>query len=102
MRPPRLTALALEDWLSAHPTWRLVDGHLICDWRAPSHREAAQLVLDQVPIADRLDHHAVVTLTYRDLRVELWTHDRDGLTALDLAYADAFDELLGQRRDPIN
>ncbi len=96
MRPPRLTDDEVRDWLVTHPSWRLAEGHLVADWHLPSHREAAQLVVDQVPIADRLDHHAVVTLVYRDVRVELWTHDRDGLTELDLAYADALDELTGR------
>ncbi len=96
MRPPRLTGDEVNNWLVTHPLWRLVEGHLVADWRFPSHREAAQLVIDQVPIADRLDHHAVITLVYRDVHVELWTHDRDGLTELDLAYADALDGLTGR------
>ena len=97
MRPPRLTASEVDDWLARHRSWGLADGHLVREWRFASHREAAQLVLDQVAIADRLDHHAVVTLTYLDLRFELWTHDRGGLTALDLAYAEALDDLLAGR-----
>ena len=99
MRPQRLTGGEIGGWLVTHPSWRLVDGHLVAHWHFPSHREAAQLVVDQVPIADRLDHHAVVTLVYREVRVELWTHDRDGLTGLDLAYADALDELIGRSGD---
>ena len=96
MRPRRLTDQEVDGWLAAHSSWRLVEGHLVSDWHLPSHREAAQLVIDQVPIADRLDHHAVITLVYRDVRVELWTHDRDGLTELDLAYAEALDVLTGR------
>ena len=102
MRPPLLAAIEVTDWLAAHPAWRVIDGHLVREWRAPSHREAARLILDQVAIADRLDHHAVLTLTYRDLRVELWTHDRDGLTTLDLRYAGALEELLAARQGPIS
>ncbi len=96
MRPRRLTDQEVDGWLAAHSSWRLVEGHLVSDWHLPSHREAAQFVIDQVPIADRLEHHAVITLVYRDVRVELWTHDRDGLTELDLAYAEALDELTGR------
>ena len=102
MRPPLLAATEVDDWLAAHPAWRVIDGHLVREWGAPSHGEAARVVLDQVAIADRLDHHAVLTLTYRDLRVELWTHDRGGLTTLDLHYASALEELLTGRQDPIS
>ncbi len=102
MRPPLLAPAEVDHWLAAHPAWRVGNGHLVREWRARSHREAARVILDQTAIADRLDHHAVLTLTYRDLRVELWTHDRGGLTALDLAYGDALDELLAGPLDPIS
>lgn len=97
MRPPRLTAPEVDAWLVDHPSWDVLGGHLVREWRGATHRDAAQLVLDQVPVADRLDHHPVVTLVYRDVRFELWTHDRDALTELDLAYADALEELLADR-----
>jgi pterin-4a-carbinolamine dehydratase len=31
------------------------------------------------------------------VRLVLWTHDRGGITRLDLEYADAFDRLLDER-----
>ncbi len=90
-RPTLLSDAAVAAWLEEHPTWRLADGHLVLDRRFASHRDAAEFVLAQVATADRLDHHPVITLTYRDLRLELWTHDRGGLTELDLAYAGEID-----------
>ncbi len=97
MRPPLLDALEVERWLANRRDWRLVEGHLVGEWRFATHRDAAQLVLDQVSVADGLDHHAVVTLNYRDLRLEVWTHDRGGITSLDLSYAGAIDELVAGR-----
>jgi 4a-hydroxytetrahydrobiopterin dehydratase len=47
-----------------------------------------------VTLAERLDHHPVVTLGYRKVRFELWTHDQGGLTQLDLDYAEGLEALL--------
>jgi 4a-hydroxytetrahydrobiopterin dehydratase len=56
----------------------------------------------QVALAERLDHHPVVTLGYRKVRFELWTHDQGGLTQLDLEYAEGLDELLADEfRDDV-
>jgi 4a-hydroxytetrahydrobiopterin dehydratase len=48
----------------------------------------------QVALAERLDHHPDLTLGYRQLRVEVWTHDRAGVTQLDLDYAEGFDAII--------
>jgi pterin-4a-carbinolamine dehydratase len=47
--------------------------------------------------AERLDHHPVVSVGYCQLRFELWTHDRGGVTRLDLDYAEALDEIVATR-----
>jgi len=52
-----------------------------------------------VPLAERLDHHPVATVGYRELRLELWTHDRNGITQLDLDYGDGFEKLLAHYAD---
>ncbi len=90
-RPDLLAPATVAAWLDANPQWSLRNGHLVREQRFASHRDAAQFVLDQVTLAERLDHHPVITLTYRDVRWELWTHDRGGVTTLDLAYAEAVD-----------
>lgn len=98
-RPTLLEQPVIDDWLSRHTAWSLVDGHLVREVQAPSHSSAASLVRGQVPLAQRLDHHAILTLGYRDLRVELWTHDRNGITQLDVEYAEGFDQLVASLND---
>lgn len=98
-RPIRLEHSVIDDWLSRHDGWLLVEGHLVRDVLTTSHPSAASLVQSQIPLAQRLDHHAILTLGYRDLRVELWTHDCDGITQLDLVYAEAFDQLVTELPD---
>jgi 4a-hydroxytetrahydrobiopterin dehydratase len=52
------------------------------------------LVESLVVTAEKLDHHPIITIGYRHLRFELWTHDRGGLTHLDLDYANILDSLM--------
>ena len=84
----------LDGWLTRHRAWTLVEGHLVRELRTRDYSSAAALVHDQVALAEGLDHHAIITLGYCELRVELWTHDRGGITQLDLDYAEGFDELV--------
>ncbi|MHB1087459.1 MAG: 4a-hydroxytetrahydrobiopterin dehydratase [Acidimicrobiales bacterium] len=100
-RPALVERAQLAEWLSRHSAWSIVNGHLVRELTTPDYQSGAALVHDQVALAEGLDHHPILTLGYRELRVELWTHDREGITRLDLEYAEAFDELvehaLGER-----
>ena len=62
--------------------------------RTTNYPSAVGLLSAQVPIAERLNHHPLVTVGYNKLVFELWTHDRDGLTQLDLDYAEALEKLI--------
>jgi 4a-hydroxytetrahydrobiopterin dehydratase len=97
-RPPRLDEAVVATWLAAHPSWSPHDGHLTRVVAAPDYRRAVELVAAQADVAERLDHHPVITLGYREVVVELWTHDRGGITSLDLEYAEAFDRLVERDR----
>jgi 4a-hydroxytetrahydrobiopterin dehydratase len=92
-RPHLLEGSALGNWLIAHPTWQLRDAHLVREVRTIDYPSSIELLMALVEPAERLDHHPVVTVGYCQLRFELWTHDRGGVTQLDLDYAEALDDL---------
>ena len=96
-RPARLEREALEAWLIEHRAWSLVDGHLVRTLATRDDQSALAIVVAQAALATSLDHHAVVTLGYRSVRFELWTHDRDALTRLDLDFAQGLDEIVRER-----
>lgn len=93
-RPDRLDDATVDSWLSSHPTWSVVTGHLVCDIRTTNYPSAVDILAAQVELAQRLDHHPVVTVAYNSVRFELWTHVSEGLTQLDLDYAQGLDELV--------
>ena len=84
----------MGEWVAHHPTWEVRANHLVGEFATTNYARSAQLVQAQAAIAQRLNHHPELILSYGRLRVELWTHDQSGLTQLDLDYALAFDELI--------
>jgi 4a-hydroxytetrahydrobiopterin dehydratase len=93
-RPSKLGDLVVREWISAHPLWDIEDAHLVRYVRTTDYASGAKIIAAQVALAERLDHHPTVTFSYRRLRFELWTHDADGLTQLDLDYAEGLDSII--------
>lgn len=93
-RPDRLDDDRLVIWLASHDAWHLVDGHLVREIRTTDYPTALLILQAQMAIAEELNHHPVATLGYCELRFELWTHFRGGLTQLDLDYAEALDDIV--------
>ncbi len=62
--------------------------------RTTDYRGAVTLLEAQVELAEAMDHHPVASVGYRELRLELWTHDRRAITQLDIDYAEGFEALL--------
>jgi 4a-hydroxytetrahydrobiopterin dehydratase len=89
-RPELVSPDELAVWLVAHPTWLAVDDHLVAHLDLPYDRGVAVLAATEPEVA-RLNHHPNVTLGYRELTIELWTHDKGGVTALDLTLAECVD-----------
>jgi 4a-hydroxytetrahydrobiopterin dehydratase len=93
-RPALLDAEVVRAWIAGHAAWREEDSHLIRELETLDYPSGARLIEAQVALAERLDHHPIVTLGYRRVRFELWTHDRDGVTQLDLDYAEGLDAII--------
>jgi 4a-hydroxytetrahydrobiopterin dehydratase len=93
-RPSLLDDDAIEQFLQGHDAWHLESGHLVRVLSTKDYIGASALFQAQVPLAQRLNHHPTVTVDYSELRVEIWTHDQGGISALDLDYVKGFDELL--------
>jgi pterin-4a-carbinolamine dehydratase len=94
-RPEPLGASAVAAFVAA-TDWRLEGGHLVREVALPDYQHGVDLVVAQGALAASLDHHATLTLGYATLRVDLWTHDRGAITALDVRFATAFDELVAR------
>jgi 4a-hydroxytetrahydrobiopterin dehydratase len=91
-----VTALDAEELTAALgelDDWRVEDGHLVRDVRAPT-ADALTLV-DRVAVAaDEMDHHPVVDVSDDRVRFTVWSHSVDAITTNDVTLAKAIDDIV--------
>lgn len=72
-------------WLSKHGDWKLEDGKVIArSWKFPDFASALAFVVRAAMIAEKRNHHPDVELGWGKASLRFTTHDRGGLTQLDL------------------
>ena len=69
------------------PDWTLVDGRLRAEFTFADFAEAFAFMAAVAPVAEELDHHPDWSNVWNRVTVDLWTHDRGGLTGLDVELA---------------
>jgi 4a-hydroxytetrahydrobiopterin dehydratase len=80
------------DQLSA--AWHIIaEHHLERAFDFPAYRAALDFTLRVGELAEEVDHHPEIVLSYGNVRVRLWTHKVDGLTARDFDLAARIDRL---------
>lgn len=96
MSGPRepLGADELEAALVALPSWRLEGGALVRVVPLRTYAEGPPMVAQVAALAEELDHHPVVSLSYGALAITTSTHQPPGISKLDLELAARLDELL--------
>ncbi len=74
--------------------WRVVDGHhLEKEYRFPDFRQALEFTNRVGELAEEVNHHPNIFLTWGRVRIELWTHKIDGLNEADFVWAAKADRL---------
>jgi 4a-hydroxytetrahydrobiopterin dehydratase len=77
-----------------HSDWSGDRGMLARTIEFADFSAAVQFIVILAPMADALDHHPDLHLSWRTLVVELTTHSAGGVTELDLQLAAAIDEAI--------
>ena len=67
--------------------WERRGDMLVRAWQFPSFRRSLEFVNQVAALAEKFDHHPDITLSYRDVSLELSTHSEGGLTDQDFAFA---------------
>ncbi len=96
-RPALLDEHVVASWLADHSEWHLEVGHLVREIATKDYPSSVRILDAQVFLAEGLGHHPIVTLGYCHVRFELWTHDLDAVTQLDISYATGLDELVASQ-----
>lgn len=84
----------LQNLLASLPDWELVEGHRLRRTLRFADFVSALAWLNRAgAVCEEQGHHADFLLRWGSVRVEIWTHDVDGLTASDPLLAQALDRL---------
>lgn len=76
--------------------WEVVDGHHLTKSYAFVDFATALAFVNRVgALADEVDHHPDIHLSWGKVQVVIWTHDAGGLTRNDFVWAAKADRLLG-------
>ncbi len=94
-RPVRLDEAVLAQSLASLPNWSREGGEIVRRYAFDTYAHGALFSAGVALLADRLDHHPDLLLTYRKVEVRLSTHDAGGLTALDFALARQIETFFG-------
>jgi 4a-hydroxytetrahydrobiopterin dehydratase len=85
----------LSDGLAGlSPEWSVTQAELHRTVEFSSFMTAVGFVSAMAPIAERLDHHPDLRLSWRTVELALSTHSAGGLTEYDLALARELDRLI--------
>lgn len=93
-RPPKLDEASVSDHLQRLPAWTYADGKLHRELAFPDFVTAFGFMARVALHAERLDHHPEWSNVYGRVRIALTTHDRGGVTELDLELARRIDGLV--------
>ena len=90
-----LTPTELQLWLRQWPAWRLEEGKLKRDLQLRDFREALQVLMQLGELAEVEGYYPDFHLWgYRNLRLELFTHDVDGISQRDISLASKMEAIM--------
>jgi 4a-hydroxytetrahydrobiopterin dehydratase len=91
-----MAKLSEPEILNRMPTakgWERHGDMLVRSWQFPSFRRALEFVNQVAALAEKIDHHPDIVLSYRQVRLELSTHSVGGLTDRDFTIASEISAL---------
>jgi 4a-hydroxytetrahydrobiopterin dehydratase len=94
----RLSDAEIEEALRELPAWSRAGDAITRAVRFPDFMDGIGFVNRIAELAEAADHHPDIDIRYRTIRLELTTHDENGLTERDIAIAHQIDQAAGPGR----
>ena len=66
--------------------WELKDGKIVKSFQFTSFMDAIEFVNEIARIAERLDHHPIITINWKTVKLSLKSFDVDAITKRDLLW----------------
>ena len=73
--------------------WAIEDGRLVGAYRFADFKQALAFTVQVGCLAEQLNHHPDLTLSWGRVGISLWTHDKGALTRHDFRLAARIDGL---------
>jgi 4a-hydroxytetrahydrobiopterin dehydratase len=89
-----LTETAIQTHLTQLPGWAHTQDRIEKKFRFKNFSQAFAFMTQVALIAERLDHHPNWSNVYNEVHLALYTHSQGGVTALDIQFALAVENLL--------
>ena len=83
----------IDSVLKDLPGWRLQDGKLHREFKFKDFVDAFGFMAKVALIAEKLNHHPNWSNVYSGVSIDLFTHDLDGVSYMDVEFARATNEV---------
>ena len=81
----KLSEAEILDKLTAAQGWERHGDMLVRTWQFPSFRRSIEFVNHVAVLSEKTDHYPDIVVSFRNVRIEMSTHDVGGLTERDFA-----------------
>ncbi len=93
MARKKLTDADIQNNLKNLDGWSVIDGKLHKEFKFENFVEAFGFMTQLALIAESLNHHPEWFNVYNRVTIDMMTHDADGITELDIKFAEHANEL---------
>jgi 4a-hydroxytetrahydrobiopterin dehydratase len=90
----KLSEDEIKSRLNTVPGWGYIEGRLRSQFQTLNFSNGVTFVSQIGKIADELNHHPDVLLTYPRVTIDIYTHDVEGITEFDFELAKRISSLL--------
>ena len=88
-----LTSEEVNIKISEVDSWNVIGGSLQKEFEFVNFVKAIEFINQIAEVAEEQEHHPVITNSYNYLKIELKTHDVNGISNKDFKLAKAIDNL---------
>ena len=74
--------------------WELKDGKMVKSFQFSSFMDAIEFVNEIARIAERLDHHPIITINWKTVKLSLKSFDVDAITKRDISLAEEIEKVI--------
>ena len=87
MQYRKLSENEISEALTQAPGWHRSAGEITREWEFPTYKDGVVFASAVAYLADAMDHHPDLVITYKKVRVSVSTHSVGGLSPFDFELA---------------